>query len=117
MNYWKMLVLCFLLVLVVAPLAMAQPAKSADVFKSFEQRAEKFKNVVSLPHFETTTNEIRATVKQTLADGNAALDKIAALAPGKVTFENTVRALDDCNYLISLTDNRLSVIKETSKDK
>jgi thimet oligopeptidase len=116
MNYWKMLVLCFLLVLVVAPLAMAQPAKSADVFKSFEQRAEKFKNVVSLPHFETTTNEIRATVKQTLAEGNAALDKIAALAPDKVTFENTVRALDDCNYLISLTDNRLSVIKETSKN-
>jgi Zn-dependent oligopeptidase len=53
-------------------------------------------------------------VRQTIAVGNAALDRIGALKPGKVTFENTIRALDDIGYQISLTDNRLSLIKETS---
>jgi thimet oligopeptidase len=56
------------------------------------------------------------TLKQTLAVGNAALDRVGALKPGEVTFENTVRALDDIGYQISLTDNRFSVIKETSTD-
>src|SRR5439155_24424752 len=36
------------------------------------------------------------------------------LKPRKVTFENTVRALDDMSYQVGLTDNRLSLIKETS---
>ena len=31
-----------------------------------------------------------------------------------MTFDNTVRALDDMSYQIGLTDNRLSLIKETS---
>ena len=34
--------------------------------------------------------------------------------PGEVTFENTVRALDDIGYQISLTDDRFGLIKETS---
>jgi thimet oligopeptidase len=49
-----------------------------------------------------------------MAVGNAALDHIGALKPRAVTFENTVRALDDVGYQISLTDDRLSLVKETS---
>ena len=47
-------------------------------------------------------------MRQTIAVGNAALDRLGALKPGEVTFENTVRALDDIGYQISLTDDRLS---------
>jgi Zn-dependent oligopeptidase len=82
--------------------------------QAFQQRAGTFKSVVSLPQFEMSTNEVDASVRQTMSDGNAALDRIGALAPEKVTFSNTVSALDDLGYQIGLTDNRLSVLKETS---
>ena len=67
-----------------------------------------------MPQFETTTNEIGFNLRQTNAVGNAALDRIGALKPREVTFENTVRALDDVAYQISLTADRFELIKETS---
>ena len=67
-----------------------------------------------MPQFETTTNGIRFALRQTIAVGNAALDRLGALKPREVTFENTVRALDDIGYQISLTDDRFGLIKETS---
>jgi thimet oligopeptidase len=105
-------------VLLLACLAMAgsaaEPVGPVDRLKEFRKRAAKFNSVVVLPQFELTTNEVRGAVRQTTAVGNAALDRVAALKPREVTFQNTVRALDDIAYQISLTDNRLSLIKETS---
>ena len=77
-------------------------------------RAGQFNSVVTLPDFETTTNLLMFDLRQTIAVGNAALDRIGALKPREVTFENTVRALDDIGYQISLTDDRFGLIKETS---
>src|SRR6266849_5461148 len=42
------------------------------------------------------------------------LDKIGALKPGEASFGNTIRALDDVGYENSLTEDRLSLMKETS---
>ena len=97
-----------------ATMISGRSASQTDSLHEFASRAAKFKSIISLPKFETTTNQIQAAVKQTIAAGNSALDKIAALSPGKVNFDNTVRALDDMGYGVGLTDNRLSVIKETS---
>jgi thimet oligopeptidase len=109
--------LCFLLLACVAVVGSASGAVSpADPLKEFRKRAAKFDSVVALPQFELTTNEIRATVRQTIAVANAALDRVAALKPREVTFLNTLRALDDIAYQVSLTDDRLSLIKETSVD-
>src|SRR6185369_7459920 len=58
--------------------------------------------------------QVRDTLRQTIAGGNGGLDKVGALKPAQVTFENTVGALDDIGYQISLTADRLSLIKETS---
>src|SRR5262245_19176509 len=102
------------LALMTALTTMAQPKEPADALRDFTDRAAKFKSVIRLPQFEITTNEVLASVKQTIAAGNAALDKIGALSPDKVSFDNTVRALDDMSYQVGLTDNRLSLIKETS---
>ena len=96
------------------PAALAQPTNQTDRLKEFKKRAARFNSVITVPQFETTTNEIRFTVRQTIAVGNAALDRLGALKPGEVTFENTVRALDDIGYQISLTDDRFGLIKETS---
>jgi thimet oligopeptidase len=95
---------------------MAQPTNQIDRLREFKKRAAAFNAVITVPQFETTTNGLRFALKQTLAVGNAALDRLGALKPGEVTFENTVRALDDIGYQISLTDDRLGLIKETSTD-
>jgi thimet oligopeptidase len=113
---WKWTHLLVLAVVGTAFSIMAQPTNQTDRLHDVRRRAATFNAVITLPQFETTTNELRFTLKQTLAVGNAALDRVGALKPGEVTFENTVRALDDISYQISLTDNRFSVIKETSTD-
>lgn len=109
---WKMA--SFLAGCVMACSSMAQPANHIDRLREFKKRAATFNAVITVPQFETTTNGLRFALKQTLAVGNAALDRLGALKPGEVTFENTVRALDDIGYQISLTDDRLGLIKETS---
>jgi thimet oligopeptidase len=111
---WEKVDLLTLAVLLVCSSGLAQPVTPANRLKEFKRRALKFNSVVSLPQFETTSNEVRVAVRQTIARGNADLDRIAALQPREVTFENTVQALDDIGYQISLTDNRLTLIKETS---
>jgi thimet oligopeptidase len=91
-----------------------KPAAQEDSLSKFQKLAAKFNNVVSVPAFETTTNGIQATVKRTVADGNAALDRIGKLSQREVTFKNTVCALDDLGSQLGPVDNRLSLIKETS---
>ena len=111
---WKMA--SFLAGCVMAYSSMAQPTNQIDRLREFKKRAAAFNAVITVPQFETTINGLRFALKQTLAVGNAALDRLGALKPGEVTFENTVRALDDIGYQISLTDDRLGLIKETSTD-
>ena len=111
---WKMA--SFLAGCVMAYSSMAQPTNQIDRLREFKKRAAAFNAVITVPQFETTTNGLRFALKQTLAVGNAALDRLGALKPGEVTFENTVRALDDIGYQISLTDDRFGLIKETSTD-
>ncbi len=111
---WK-LVLCVLgCVLPMVLSGLAQPATAPDGLRAFEQRAARFKSVITLPRFETTTNEVNQTLSNTIAAGNAALDHVAALEPRRASFRNTIRALDDLGAQIGLTANRLSLIKETS---
>ncbi len=93
----------------------AQPTTNqTDKLREFKKRAATFNSVITLPQFEVNTNEIAMSLRDTMAVGNAGLDRIAALKPKEVTFANTIGALDDINYQISLTDDRFSVIKETS---
>ncbi|HZR17927.1 MAG TPA: M3 family metallopeptidase [Verrucomicrobiae bacterium] len=112
---WKLLQICSLFLVPALFSALAQGTGSVDPLHEFEARAAKFKSVVRLPQFETNTNEVRAALQQTISSNNAALDRIAALDPKKVNFKSTVGALDNINYHIGLTANRLSVIKETSQ--
>src|SRR5215471_18819353 len=111
---WKFMLLSVMVAVPMTLHTLAQAAGEADVLRDFEQRATKFNAVITMPHFETTSNEVRTTIKQTIAAGNAGLDKLASQDTHKLTFNNTVRALDDVAYQISLVANRLNLIKETS---
>jgi thimet oligopeptidase len=80
----------------------------------YQREAGKFHSILSLPVFETTTNDIAQSVRQTIAAGNLALDGIGKLEPAQLTFANTARALDDAGYQAGVTQNRLEIIKQTS---
>ena len=80
----------------------------------FQQAALHFKSVISLPELERTSGAIRRTVTETMRRADAALDEIASCSHDKLTFGNTIGALDDLSYDISLTANRLNLIKDTS---
>lgn len=83
---------------------------------SVQRRAAAFHAVVTLPTFETSPQEIAATAAECITKGNAALDQIGKLEPREVTFETTVRALDDLNFQLMLAANRLGLIEQTSTD-
>lgn len=82
----------------------------------FQKLAAKFKSVIRVPTLETDATAVHRAVSNTIARANAALDEIAACSHEKLTFENTIAALDDIAYDIGLTANRLNLIKETSTD-
>lgn len=87
---------------------------SPVTLESFQANAAKYKSVISLPVLETTPEGIQKSVSNTIATGNAALDRIGQLGPDQVTFANTVCALDDAMYQANLTANRVGLLKETS---
>ncbi len=111
---WKLLPYVLLALPALCVNGVGQSAMPGDRLRQYEERAVRFNAVIRLPHFETTSNEVLETVSSTIAEANSALDRIAALDPRRVTFQNTVRALDDIGYQIGLADSRLYLIKETS---
>ncbi|HEY3855007.1 MAG TPA: M3 family metallopeptidase [Verrucomicrobiae bacterium] len=83
---------------------------------NFQHEAAKYNSIISIPTFETTSAQIESSSKQTISQAEGILDKVGRLQPGGVTFDNTIRALDEVGYIIGLTEERFSVIKETSQD-
>jgi thimet oligopeptidase len=94
----------------------AETAAPEKTLADFQRAGKKFQNVLALPTFETTPQAIATTVKRTMADANAALDRIGQLKPRAVTFANTIRALDDNAVRIGAAFSRIYLIKETSPD-
>ncbi len=93
--------------------AQPVPVGTGDL-AAFQARAAQYHSVVTVPTFETTTNEIQATVTRVIAEGNAALDRIGALTPAQANFTNTVVALDDMGYAMGKANDRLGLIEQTS---
>src|SRR6266496_1683406 len=88
--------------------------KPTHTLEDFQKRAAHFNSIISLPQFETTPYAVAQTVTNAIREGNAGLDRVGQLAPKSVTFQNTIRALDDVSYRVNLTANRLELLKETS---
>src|SRR5947208_2731907 len=79
-----------------APPQSVQPVAAGSAsLAEFSARAAKFNSVITLPTFETAPDQIALTLTNTIRNGNAALDNIGKLNPRGVTFDNTLRALDN----------------------
>lgn len=99
------------------PASEAAPSSTKmKSFSDFQKTGAKFKNVLALPPFETTPAALKATADQTMAEADATLDGIGQLAPGAVTFDNTLGALDLISHRIGSAMNRIYLIKETSPE-
>lgn len=107
-------VLILILAAAVAGCRTPQKDDSTMTLSEFQKQARAFDSVISLPKFETKPEQIIATVRTTIREGNAALDKIAALNSNSANFRNTVVALDDLGFDISQNISRIYLIKETS---
>src|SRR5947207_9681681 len=89
----------------------AAEVKTVDDFRA---AAAKANAVLTIPDWEKTPEAIEAAMKSAIAKANAALDRIGAQDPGKVTFKSTVAALDDVTYEASNAANKATIIKETN---
>ncbi len=113
--YWKILfIFAVAFILTACHTVSLESAGSIGKLGEFQKRAAKFNSVVTVPTFETTTNEIATTLTNTIATGNTALDRIGGLVPAEVNFANTVCALDDLGFQLMRAANRLDLLKETS---
>jgi len=113
--YWKSTTLLIMALSLTACRSVRPPAAAGiGDLSAFQARAAAYHAVVTVPTFETTTNEIQASLAGVIANGNAALDRIGKTAPAAATFANTFVALDDMSYQMTTADNRLSLIEQTS---
>lgn len=73
--------------------------------------------VMDTPAWEKTADEVEMSTNDVLAEANINLDKIANLQTETMTFENTVKALDDTFYMVSNVWNRIEVLANASINK
>ncbi len=92
--------------------ALAQLKKVED----FQAAAAAANSVLTIPVFEQTADEVTKAAEEALKAADAALDTLGKIDPKKVTFANTLGALDDIGYRVATAANRLYLTKETNPD-
>ena len=103
--------LCLALNLALGVNLFAAETKTVDDFRA---AAAKANAVLTIPDWQQTPEAVDSSVKDAIANANAALDQIAKQDPAKVTFQSTVVALDDLTYIAGLTANKVGIIKESN---
>ena len=89
--------------------------KFSSKWDSFESSAINNNSIVSLPPFERSPQASLDAVDQAIHVANSKLDAIGRLKEDEVTFDNTIVALDDMAFDVSLVANRTYMLKETSE--
>ncbi|MDP9254925.1 MAG: Zn-dependent oligopeptidase [Verrucomicrobiota bacterium] len=106
----KHLFISFLLFGLTLPL-FAEELKTVEDFRA---AADKANEVLTIPDWPQTPEAVDAAMKDAIAKGNAALDEIGKQDLSKVSFKNTIVALDDLAYQASLAANKSVIIKQTN---
>ena len=98
-------------------LASAAATDSLKSLASFQPAANKANVLFDVPVWETTPDEISASVDSAIAKADRNLDVIAALKSDAITFSNSIAALDDAFYEVVNVSDRIDVIRESHQDK
>lgn len=91
--------------------ALRQPVGSH--LNKIQKEAGRRNLVIAVPNFETTGEGMSASVESMIQDGEVELKRIREQDPVRLSFESTIRAIDDLNYRVQLMSNRIGWIKET----
>ena len=98
-------------------LASTAATEALKSLTSFQPAANKANVLFEVPVWETTPDEISASVDSAIAKADRKLDAIAALNNDAITFNNSIAALDDAFYEAVNVSDRIDVIRESHQDK
>jgi thimet oligopeptidase len=85
-------------------------------FAELQKSAAKFGTTLSLIKWENTPEEVEKSTEAAIRAANKALDAIGAIDPKKVTFRNTIRAMDDLKFDVANVQNCIEVLKQAHPD-
>jgi thimet oligopeptidase len=106
----------FLLVSLLA--ASTIPLQAGDVkgLSDFQAAAEKANEVLTIPDWPKTPDEVQDGIYIAIAKANAALTVIGQQDLSKATFQGTVGALDNLQNEATIASNKTVVIQQTNQD-
>jgi thimet oligopeptidase len=81
-----------------------------------QEQAAKFNTVLTPLNWETAPEQIASEADAAIASANRELDEIGKLTPSELTFQNTIRALDDVGFELDSVHHRLDIIEQAHPD-
>jgi Zn-dependent oligopeptidase len=81
-----------------------------------QDQAAKFNTVLTPLDWETTPEQITSEADAAIASANRKLDDIGKLSASQLTFENTIRTLDDIGFELETVHHRLDIIEQADPD-
>ena len=95
----------------------AQPSENPKLsLAALQERANRFGTVLTAVDWETTPEQITQHVDEAIKAAAQKLDEIGKLTPEQLTFDNTVRALDDMAFELGSTRHRIDIIEQAHPD-
>ena len=92
------------------------PQKSQVTLTQLQEQAAKFNTVLTPLDWESTPEQITSEADAAIASANRELDAIGKLSASQLTFENTIRALDDVGWELATVHYRLDIIEQAHPD-
>jgi thimet oligopeptidase len=105
-----------LLVSLLAALTVSLHAEAVKSLADFQAAAEKANEILVIPDWPKTPDEVQGNINTTIAKADAALGVIGKQDLSKVTFASTVGALDDVQNDATIAINKTVVIQQTNQD-
>jgi thimet oligopeptidase len=101
-------------------IAIAQSDQSSTkpplTLTQLQERAAKFNTVLTPLNWETIPDQIASEADAAIASANRELDQIGKLTPSQLTFQNTIRALDDVRFELETVHHRFDIIEQAHPD-
>src|SRR5207248_2324658 len=83
---------------------------------SYRDAGAKANAQLTIPDWPQTPEAVETSAREAIKNGNAVLDAIGKLDRKKVTFQNSVVALDDLAYEVNNVENKATIIKQANTD-
>ena len=101
-------------------IVLAQSDQSAQkpqlTLTQLQEQAAKFNTILSPLDWESTPEQINSEADAAIASANRKLDDIGKLTASQLTFESTIRALDDVGFDLQRVHHQLDIVEQAYPD-